>query len=296
MTTTVRPGVWGVLATPFTGSALDVDNTGVARLAEHAQAAGVTGLTVLGVFGEAARLSWAERRIVLETVLDSTDLPLVVGCTALATAPVVDEARMAVEVAGDRLAGVMVHANSGDRATLDAHLSAVHRASGAPVVIQDYPAVSGVAVSPSMLGDLVAACDFVAAVKAESPPTPVAVAEVTARCDVPVFGGLGGINLLDELAAGAAGAMTGFSYPEALIACVRAWSAQDPAKSRAELLDYLPLITFEQQAGIALAIRKECLRRRGLIAESAVRPPARALPDALRGMLAEHLAIIERGR
>ncbi|MBU3063067.1 dihydrodipicolinate synthase family protein [Nocardia sp. NEAU-G5] len=296
MTTTVRPGVWGVLATPFTGSALDVDNTGVARLAEHAQAAGVTGLTVLGVFGEAARLSWAERRIVLETVLDSTDLPLVVGCTALATAPVVDEARMAVEVAGDRLAGVMVHANSGDRATLHAHLSAVHQASGAPIVIQDYPAVSSVAVSPSMLGDLVAACDFVAAVKAESPPTPVAVAEVTARCDVPVFGGLGGINLLDELAAGAAGAMTGFSYPEALVACVRAWFAQEPAKSRAELLDYLPLITFEQQAGIALAIRKECLRRRGLIAESAVRPPARALPDALHGMLAEHLAIIERGR
>lgn len=280
-----------MLATPFAGSTLAVDDGGVARLAEHATAAGATGLTVLGVFGEAARLSWDERRLVLETVLDSTELPLVVGCTGLATAPVIDEAAMAVEVAGDRLAGVMVQANSADRATLRAHLAAVNEATGAPVVIQDYPVVSGVAVSSATLGDLAAELSFVVAVKAEAPPTPVAVAELTSRCEVPVFGGLGGINLLDELACGAAGAMTGFSYPEALVACVQAWP--DAAKARAALLDHLPLITFEQQAGVALAIRKECLRRRGLIAESAVRPPARTLPESLMPLLAEHLTAVE---
>lgn len=287
----LNPGVWGVLATPFTGSTLDVDDAGVARLAEHAAGAGATGLTVLGVFGEAARLSWDERRLVLETVLDSTDLPLVVGCTGLATAPVVDEARLAVELAGDRLAGVMVQANTADRPTLRAHLSAVNEVTGAPVVIQDYPVVSGVSVSSATLGDLAAELPFIAAVKAESPPTPVAVAEVTSRCGVPVFGGLGGINLLDELACGAAGAMTGFSYPEALVACVQAWP--DAAKARAALLDHLPLITFEQQAAVALAIRKECLRRRGLIADSAVRPPARTLPASLTSLLAAHLDTVE---
>ncbi len=292
MNSPLAQGIWAVLATPFAGSTLDVDGAGVARLAEHATAAGVTGLTVLGVFGEAARLSWDERRTVLETVLGATDLPLVVGCTSLATAPVLDEARMAAEVAGERLAGVMVQANSGDREILRDHLTAVHQGSGAAVVVQDYPVASGVSVSAAVLGE-VANLPFIAAVKAESPPTPVAIAEVTARCGVPVFGGLGGINLLDELACGAAGAMTGFSYPEALVACVRAWSAADPAKSRAALLDYLPLITFEQQAGIALAIRKECLRRRGLIAESAVRPPARALPQALVPLLAQHLETVE---
>lgn len=286
----MRPGVWGVLATPFSGSTFDVDENGVAQLVEHADASGVAGLTVLGVFGEAARLSWAERRLVLETVLDSTDLPLVVGCTSLATAPVIDEARMAVELVGDRVAGVMVQANSADVATLDAHLRAVHEASGADVVVQDYPVVSGVHVSSAMLGDLVARSPHVTAVKAEAPPTPVAVAELTARCDVPVFGGLGGINLLDELACGAAGAMTGFSFPEALVATVEAWDPSEPGKAREQLLPYLPLITFEQQVGIALAVRKECLRRRGLIAESAVRPPARSLPDSMRPLLEAHVA------
>ena len=132
--THIRPGVWGVLATPFSGSTLDVDDGGVARLVEHAEGAGVSGLTVLGVFGEAARLSWDERRLVLETVLDSTDLPLVVGATSLATAPVIEEARMAVELAGDRLAGVMVQANTADAAALGGHLTAVNEATGAPIV------------------------------------------------------------------------------------------------------------------------------------------------------------------
>lgn len=285
----MRPGVWGVLATPFTGSTYALDDNALAQLVEHSEGAGVTGLTVLGVFGEAAKLSWEERRLVLETVLDTTSLPLVVGCTGLATAPVVDEAAMAVEVVGDRLAGVMVQVNSADPRVLEAHLRAVNEATGADVVVQDYPVVSGVHIPAAVLGDVVGQAPYVAAVKAEAPPTPVAVAELTRRCDVPVFGGLGGINLLDELASGAAGAMTGFSFPEALVACVRAWDAGDPAKSRAELLDYLPLITFEQQPGIALAIRKECLRRRGLIADSAVRPPARPLPEALMPQLTTHL-------
>jgi 4-hydroxy-tetrahydrodipicolinate synthase len=290
----IRPGVWGVLATPFSGSTLDLDDNGVAQLVEHADHAGVAGLTVLGVFGEAARLSWAERRRVLETVLDTTDLPLVVGCTGLSTAPVIDEARMAVELVGDRLAGVMVQANSADSSVLDTHLRAVHEASGADIVVQDYPVVSGVHVSAAALGDLVARSPHVTAVKAEAPPTPVAVAEVAGRCDVPVFGGLGGINLLDELACGAAGAMTGFSFPEALVATVRAWDAAAPDKARAELLDFLPLITFEQQVGIALAVRKECLRRRGLIADSGVRPPARRLPESLRPLLEAHVDAAER--
>ena len=289
----MRPGVWGVLATPFSGSTLDVDDNGVAQLAEHAESVGATGLTVLGVFGEAAKLSWEERRQVLETVLDTTQLPLVVGCTSLATSPVIDEARMAVELVGDRLAGVMVQANSADTTVLGTHLRAVNEATGADVVVQDYPVVSGVHVPAAVLGDVAARSAFVTAVKAEAPPTPVAVAELTARTDVPVFGGLGGINLLDELACGSAGAMTGFSYPEALVATVRAWQGGDPVKARAELLDYLPLITFEQQVGIALAVRKECLRRRGLIAESGVRPPGRALPESLASVLAAHLNTVE---
>ncbi|MFC9552476.1 dihydrodipicolinate synthase family protein [Rhodococcus sp. NPDC056960] len=283
-------GVWGVVATPFTGSTQDVDTDSLATLVEHYESVGAVGLTVLGVFGEAAALSADERALVLDTVTEASDLPLVVGVTALATRPVVEEIRAARSVAGDRIRAFMVQANSADPGVVTDHLQAVHRVTGARIVLQDYPAASGVAVSAASVATVVRRCEFVAAVKAESPPTSVAVAELTAAVDVPVFGGLGGQGLLDELAAGAAGAMTGFSYPEALVACVRAWQHGGYEAARDVLQPFLPLVNFEQQAKIALAVRKELLLQRGLIRDAAVRAPAVGFPEVLRDSLRSHLS------
>lgn len=288
----LAPGVWGVLATPFQGPRLDLDTAGLSTLARQVEAAGVTGLTVLGVFGEAARLSAAERRTVLATVVGSVGVPLVVGATSLDTAPLLDEVRLVQEVAGERLAAVMVQVHSPSAELVRAHLQAVHDATGAAVVVQDYPVASGVRIGTAELVRALTGLPFVAAVKAESPPTAAAVAALTAALPVPVFGGLGGLGLLDELAVGAAGAMTGYSFPEGLVACVRAWRDGGFPAARAAFLPHLPLIAFEQQPGIGLAIRKECLRRRGLIPEAAVRPPAPALPDALRDQLERHLEVL----
>ncbi|MFK0004177.1 dihydrodipicolinate synthase family protein [Paenarthrobacter sp. NPDC090522] len=287
--TSLPGGVWGVVATPFQGSTLDVDLDSLAELVEHYQAIGATGLTVLGVFGEAAALTPEERRDVLETVVESTSLPLVVGVTALATRPAIEEILAAQDAAGNRLAAVMVQANAARPETVIAHLDAIHRATGARVVLQDYPLASGVSISTAALAAVVNACSYVIAVKAEAPPTSVAIAELSAAVEVSIFGGLGGQGLLDEVLSGAAGAMTGFSYPEALIACVRAWQADGYEAARRELLPYLPLINFEQQAKVALAIRKECFRERGLIKDSGVRAPAAGFPEVLRESMQVHL-------
>jgi 4-hydroxy-tetrahydrodipicolinate synthase len=290
MRESLTPGVWGVVATPFQGSALDVDTDSLAGLVSYYESIGATGLTVLGVFGEAAALTAAERSLVLEVVMEETRLPLVVGVTSLFTGTAVDEIRSIQAATGDRLAAVMVQANSANPSVVITHLNALHRSTGANVVLQDYPLASGVHISTEALISVVQACSFVTAVKAEAPPTSVAIRHLTAALDVSVFGGLGGQGLLDELMAGAAGAMTGFSYPEALIACVRAWQKDGYKAARDALLPYLPLINFEQQAKIALAIRKECLHQRGLIADAGVRAPAAAFPEVLRTGLRTHLA------
>jgi 4-hydroxy-tetrahydrodipicolinate synthase len=289
MRESLAPGVWGVVATPFQGSTLDVDLDSLSQLVEHYEEIGATGLTVLGVFGEAAALTADERRLVLETAVECTGLPLVVGVTALATRPAIDEVLAAQAAAGERLAAVMVQANSPRPDLVIAHLDAIHRATGAKVVLQDYPLASGVSISTPALISVVKACSFVTAVKAEAPPTSVAIAELTAAVGVSVFGGLGGQGLLDELLAGAAGAMTGFSYPEALVACVRAWQCGGYAAAGDALLPYLPLINFEQQAKIALAVRKECFVERGLIKDGGVRAPAAAFPEVLREAMLTHL-------
>ncbi|MFC9832916.1 dihydrodipicolinate synthase family protein [Rhodococcus sp. NPDC127530] len=294
MRESLEHGVWGVVATPFIGSTQDVDTDSLANLVEHYERVGAVGLTVLGVFGEAAALSTDERALVLETVTEASDLPLVVGVTALTTRPVIDEIRAARSVAGDRIRAFMVQANSADPDVVTDHLQAVHRVTGADVVLQDYPAASGVAIGTASLAAVVRRCEFVVAVKAEAPPTSVAIAELTAAVDVSVFGGLGGQGLLDELNSGAAGAMTGFSCPEALVACVRAWQTGGYEAAREVLQPFLPLVNFEQQARIALAVRKELLLQRGLIRDSAVRAPAAKFPEVLRDSLTTHLAEASR--
>jgi 4-hydroxy-tetrahydrodipicolinate synthase len=135
---------------------------------------------------------------------------------------------------------------------------------------------------------IASACDAVVAVKSEAPPTSLAVATMTAITDVPVFGGLGGLGLLDELAAGAAGAMTGFSFPEVLARVVAAFARDGYAAAREEYLPWLPLVNFEAQAVVGLAIRKASLHLRKVFASGAVRSPGPAITPALQAILELH--------
>jgi 4-hydroxy-tetrahydrodipicolinate synthase len=285
---TLRPGVWGVLATPFTADTIDTKS--LARQARHYESIGATGLTVLGVFGEAARLSPAERRTVVETVVASTDLPLVIGISALELDGVCAEAENILPAAGSRLAGLMVQVNTGDPDALGKHLQEVADRTERPLVVQDYPVISGIPIVTADLIEAVRRVDAVVAVKSESSPSPPAVAQLVAGLDVPVFGGLGGTCLLDELAVGAAGAMTGFSVPEGLLACVAEYRDGGFEAARAVWLDYLPLVNFEFQAGIALGLRKHSLVLRGLISSDAVRTPGAVPPPAMLRLLVEHLS------
>lgn len=293
----LRPGLWGVLATPFRGMDREVDPESLRREVRLFRELPATGLVVLGVFGEAATLDTAEQRRVVTTVRDERgDLPLVVGLSARSTTLAVEQGRGLAAAAGAALAGLMVQVNSADPAMLSEHLTAVHEATGAGVVVQDYPIATGVHIGSAELLEAVARCPFVIAIKSEAPPTCPAVAELTAATAVPVFGGLGGVGLLDELAAGAAGAMTGFSHPEGLLEALRAWDEGGHPAACAAFQRWLPLVNFEAQARVGLGIRKESLRMRGVFDDAAVRPPAVTVPDALRPILRGHLdALREAG-
>jgi 4-hydroxy-tetrahydrodipicolinate synthase len=165
-------------------------------------------------------------------------------------------------------------------------------------VVQDYPVSTGVRIPAPALAEAVRASPFVAAVKCESPPTSLGIARLAALAgEVPLFGGLGGVGLLDELCAGAAGAMTGFSYPEALVAVVRAYRTGGFAAAHEAIRPWLPLMNFEGQVGIGLAIRKENLRRRGILATNAVREPGQPFPAELGACArahVRHLPTLER--
>lgn len=287
----LEAGVWGVLPTPFS-SDLSVDYASIESAVSYYREEGSTGLVALGVFGEAGRLSPQEQRRVLEVVGTAAgDTPVACGVSAVDLTAATEQAAM-YSSALPSLHAVMVKVPSPDPVTTADHLRSVARAAGAGVVVQDYPVDTGVTITSEALAEAIERCDVAVAVKAEAPPTAISITRILSRVDVPAFGGLGGAGLLDELAAGSAGAMTGFSHPAGVWAAVRAYRSGGFAEASRAYAPWLPLANFEGQPGIGLAIRKETLCRRGVIRCASVRPPGTALPEEARAHLALHLALV----
>ena len=291
-------GIFHILATPFhPDGALDVD--GLPRLVESALATGVSGLTILGIAGEAHRLTDEERRRVVEIVVKETAgrRPVAVGVSASGTHLATAFARMAREHGADAL---MVAPPAGLR-NLDAvaeYYRTVAAATGLPLVLQDEPVTTQVTMPAPFIADLCAAIPEIRAVKLEEPPTLPKITRLRALFGdrVAIFGGLGGVYFFEELSRGADGAMTGFPFPEALGAIREHFVAGRRDAARALFYRWLPLIRYESQPGAtpgtAVGIRKEILRRRGFIACAMVRPPAPALDAATHAEIGEILAAV----
>ena len=291
-------GVFHILATPFReDGALDV--AGLPRLIESALATGVNGLTILGIAGEAHRLTDEERRRVVETVVKETRgrVPVAVGVSASGTHLATAFARMAREHGADAL---MVAPPAGLK-NLDAvaeYYRSVAAATGLPIVLQDEPVTTQVNMPAPFIAQACAEITQIQAVKLEEPPTLPKITRLRALFGtrVAIFGGLGGVYFFEELSRGADGAMTGFPYPEALRGIRDHFVAGRRAEARALFYRWLPLIRYETQPGAtpgtAVGIRKEILRRRGWIACALVRPPAPALDTATQTELDELLAAV----
>jgi 4-hydroxy-tetrahydrodipicolinate synthase len=269
-------GVFSVLPTAFhDDGGLDLDGT--AALVRAHVAAGVAGLTSLGVMGEAAELTEDERARVLETVIAAAGgTPVVVGVTGPSAEVVSGRARSA---AGAGVGGLMVSPT----ATLPlADAVGAAAEAGLPIVIQDFPAGSGVPMELDEVVAMAAAQPLVIGLKAEAPPTSGTIAALRERRpDLGVVGGLGAIFLIDEMRAGATGAMTGLPVPEHLVSIVRTF-ASDPAAAEREWSALLPLIRLEAFPPFNLAARKEVWRLRGVIASSRCRLAGARLDDRAR--------------
>ena len=291
-------GVFHILATPFRDDGA-LDTEGLPRLVECALATGINGFTVLGIAGEAHRLTDEERRRVVETVVKEVRgrVPVTVGVSASGTHLATAFARMAREHGADAL---MVAPPTGlkNLDTVAEHYRMVAAATGLPIVLQDEPVTTQVNMPAPFIAQVCADLPAIQAVKLEEPPTLPKITRLRALFGsrVAIFGGLGGVYFFEELSRGADGAMTGFPYPEALRAIREHFVAGRRDEARALFYRWLPLIRYESQpgatAGTAVGIRKEILRRRGWIASALVRPPAPALDAGTYAELAEILAAV----
>lgn len=282
-------GVYSVLPTPFS-TAGEVDERSLRRVIDLFVDAGVSGVTVLGVTGEVARLDDGERARVLAVAAEQVAgrVGLVAGTSADGTRTCIAYSRKAREAGAT---AVMVSPPRMPKLNSEAvlrHYQALAEAVDIEIVVQDYPPISGYAMEPALLARIAREVPAARTIKLEDPPTPFKTSRILEQADgleVRIFGGLGGVFLLEELMAGATGAMTGFAFPELLVQIVRLFRSGETDQAADLFYRAVPLMRFEFQEGIGMAIRKEVLRRRGALETGATRAPAAGLDPVTRAAL-----------
>ncbi|WP_407563600.1 dihydrodipicolinate synthase family protein [Streptomyces sp. 184] len=280
-------GLVPVLATPFHPDG-SLDRASLRRLTEFQLRAGADGVAVFGMASEGFALTAADRDAVLADVRDvvAGAVPVVAGVSPTSLATALEQCGQAVAGGADALMVLPPYlAKPGPQQLVDFY-GALGERAGAPVMVQDAAATTGVAMPVPLVTEF-GKLGGVDSVKVESAPTVPKIAETVAAAPdgFDVLGGQNAFFVLEELAAGAVGTMPACEFTDALRPVLDAWAAGRAAQAHGAYERLLPLIRFGMQAGFAWAVHKEVLVRRGVIGSAAVRMPAKALTEPLRAQL-----------
>lgn len=281
-------GVFVIAATPFlpTGE-IDVGSTD--KMVDFYFEKGADGLTIMGMMGEAPKLTHSEALSITKQILKRAgNKPVVVGVSAPGFAAI---GELTKAVMDEGAAGVMVAPPGGLRTNeqIIAYYANVVQTVGedVPIVLQDFPLATGVHISSATLGTIFENHANIVMLKHEDWPglqkiSDLRAAEDNGRRRVSILCGNAGVFLPEEMARGADGAMTGFAYPEMMVEVCRL-SNEGQAEKACDLFDaYLPLMRYEQQPALGLAVRKYVLAKRGVIAHAAQRKPGADLSPLAR--------------
>jgi 4-hydroxy-tetrahydrodipicolinate synthase len=292
-------GVFAVFPTPMAPDGA-VDFASLERMVDFYLEHGSHGLVAVSIIGEGHLMNEAERREVIARVVARTAGRVPVLCGALAESHQ-EAGAFGARAAEQGVRGLLVKPPRGGRATFDpsipggtlavrsdvrnvvAHYAGVGELSKLPLVVLDYPS-AGQTLPVEMLAALCEAVPLVQGIKLEEEPTPPKLRAVRARLGerLKIFGGLGASHALEELEASADGFFTGYPFPEHLVQIYERFKAGDFEKA-IELFELtVPMIVHERRSTTNIAFRKEVLRRRGIIADAAVRSPTPPVDAAIR--------------
>jgi 4-hydroxy-tetrahydrodipicolinate synthase len=252
-------------------------------------ASGVTGLTILGIMGEAPKLEAAESLAIARQVIRRAQVPVIVGVSAPGFAAMRALARGVMD---DGAAGVMiapVPSLRTDEQILSYYAQAIEAVgTDTPVVIQDYPLTLSVVMTPKVIRQIVMDNPSCVMLKHEDWPGLEKISTLRAfqkegsLRPLSILTGNGGLFLDFEMERGADGAMTGYAFPDMLVDVVN-FAKEGQRDAAHDLFDaHLPLIRYEQQQGVGLAVRKYVLQKRGAIAHETQRKPGAGLSAVAR--------------
>ena len=280
-------GVYVIALTPFTETGdLDLDSTD--RMVDFYLERGATGLTVLGMMGEAQKLTIEESQTYVRRILRRVDgrVPVVAGVSAAGFAQMQALTSMVMD---DGAAGVMIAPPSSlrnDQQIVTYYKQAAEFIGDTPFVLQDFPLVTSVTIPVSVIQTIIDQIPTCVCLKHEDWPGLSKITALRTASETPgkrrisILCGNGGVFLPEEMARGADGAMTGFAYPEMMRDVVHYSEQGNPVRAQDIFDAYLPLARYEQQPGLGLSIRKYIMAKRGAIATPTLRKPGGSLSPA----------------
>ena len=294
-------GVYVIAPTPFHDDGR-VDEASTDRMTDFFVQCGVTGITVLGQMGEAPKLEHPEALALASRVIRRAPVPVIVGVSSSGFAAMRTLSRAVMDGGAS---AVMIapppSLKTDDQIVTYYRQSAEAIGTDIPFVVQDFPLTFSVVMTPTVIRRIVMENPSCIMLKHEDWPGLDKISTLRAyegegsMRHISIFCGNGGMFLDFEVERGANGAMTGYCFPDMLVDLVR-HAAAGQRDAAHDLFDaHLPLIRYEQQPGIGLAVRKYVLMSRGILASDTQRRPGASLSktareeiDYLLGRLARH--------
>ncbi len=268
-------GILPSLPTPFVADGrVDVD--AFCRVARFAAESSVGGLVTFGLAGEVSRLTLAEREMLLEALISEigAEVPILTGATAENTA----ESRRLVEHAeGAGAAGVILPPPTAyslsENEMIDFFVD-VASATSLPVIIQDAPEYLSVALRPAAVAEAASRAVNISAVKLETGAEGIELWQAELGSSFGIYGGNGGVFLLDCLRSGADGIMPGVDTVDLQVRIAQAESSGRRDEAEDLFMRLLPMLVFEMQSIEHYNLcAKYVLRRRGIELGSYLRLP-----------------------
>ena len=289
-------GVFPIVVTPFHDDGR-IDTDSLDRLVDYLLMQGAHGLGLFGNASEGYTLTPDERRVMLKQIVRRVNgkVPLVVSTGATGTDAAVQTSIEARDLGAHALMVLPPYFLKPDGEGLMFYFDAISKGAGIPIMVQDAPLMTQVAMPVPLLARMAREIEHVRSVKVEAPPTAPKVGALSAAAGgkLALFGGLNGNFLIEEWARGAVGTMPSSDMTWVYVEVLRLLEEGNQADAWTLFCRALPLIRYELQPGLGVSAAKHHLVAEGVLASSRVRHPTSSIDEpaiaelrVLRGLIA----------
>jgi 2-keto-3-deoxy-L-arabinonate dehydratase len=282
-------GIFPIVNTTFLEDG-SLDLKSQVRLVRFLLESGAHGLGLFGTASEGYTLSTDERVQLMRLIVREVDggVPVVMSTGHTGTDVAVMLSRQAEAEGADAWMVLPPYFLKPDADGIFQYYQAISDAVSIPIMVQDAPLMTQVAMGPPLLARMARELEHVRYAKIEAPPTAPKMTDIkrAAGSDLILFGGMNGQFLLEELGRGAVGTMPGSDLTAVFARIWTLWQANQRDEARAEFTRYLPLIRYELQPGLGVSVMKHNLSEWGVIASTRVRHPTRTVDEIGRQELA----------